>query len=286
VQKAQDTAADEGARKAAMVALKRVLMAALKSAHTAAGHANLDECLTALRSKELFNVNVKPEALPMSDSDMFSLLDVDIDERSPSLAAQVRAQWKTYTEKWKEPASPVSLMASWEYWESLTPVAPHLVKIALDNLLKPDTSASVERVFSTLTDMDDPQRQTMDEATLVNTLFLRCNKSVVAGQVSATASETRAAVRLMPQESATQVARREAAFAAASVAVAASAAAAEEIGDDSEGGIDGGGGGVDPLEAGLLAVEADGDLPVRPRSKILKFRASSERAKSGFISHP
>ena len=151
-------------------------------------------------------------------------------------------------------------MASWEYWESLTPVAPHLVKIALDNLLKPDTSASVERVFSTLTDMDDPQRQTMDEATLVNTLFLRCNKSVVAGLVSATASETRAAVRLMPQESATQVARREAAFAAASVAVAASAAAAEEIGDDSEGGIDGGGGGVDPLEAGLFAVEADGDL--------------------------
>ena len=253
VQKARDTAADEGTRKVAMATLKKVLTAALKSAHTAAGHANLDECLAALKAKEMFNINFKPEALPLSDTDMFGFLDVDNDLRTPSLAAQVRAQWKTHVEKWKEPASPMSLTAMWGYWESLTPVAPHLVMIALGNLLKPDTSASVERVFSTLTDMDDPQRQTMDETTLVNTLMLRCNKHVVAQLVSTMASEARAAVRMMPQESAAQVERREAAFAAAAAAVAASPAAVVEVGDDSEGG----GGGADALVAGDFAEEAD-----------------------------
>jgi hypothetical protein len=256
VLKARHTTSDEATRKTAMATLKKVLVAALKSAHTAVGHANLDECLRALKGKEKFNMNVKPEALPLSDTEMFILFDVNSSERSPSHAAHVRSQWKTHMEKWTEPAAPVSLAASWEYWESLAPFAPDLASIALDNLLKPDTSASVERIFSALTDMDDPQRQTMDEATLTNTLMLRCNKSVVEELVGKVASETRAAVRLMPQESAAQVERREAAFAAAASALAAAPApAVVEVDDDSEGEGGGGGGGGegDALMADVFA---------------------------------
>ncbi len=156
-----------------MLTLKMVFTAALKSAHTAAGHANLEECLTALKGKELFNINSKPEVLPLGDTEMFDLLDVDADQRSPSRSALLRSQWKTYTEKWKQPVPLVSLAGSWEFWGSLTEAAPELVAVARDNLLKPDTSASVERIYSALTDMDKPKRRTKASSILFFMLVAR-----------------------------------------------------------------------------------------------------------------
>lgn len=247
VQKARDTAADEVTRTNALTALKKVLVASLKAAHDAACQEKLTECLDSLAGKEMFNTNVAPALLPSTDAALFDLLGVPSAERSPARSALLRSQWKSYVGTWKPPARPVSAHEGWLFWESLAPAAPDLVEVALDNLLKPDTSGSVERIFSAVTHMDDCKRQTMDTHTLVNTLLLRCNQGVVAHLVKEAANARRAGVRLVPQESVARVAQREAAFAAAAATLAQ--VVVVDADDEEEGG------GSDALMEGVFGEE-------------------------------
>ena len=66
-----------------------------------------------------------------------------------------------------------------DYWAALAESAPELSRLALHSWLSPMSSASVERIFSLLTQLDTPERRSMERSTLEMILFLRANWRIV-----------------------------------------------------------------------------------------------------------
>ena len=66
-----------------------------------------------------------------------------------------------------------------DYWAALAESAPELSRLALHSWLSPMSSASVERIFSLLTQLDTPERRSMERGTLEMILFLRANWRIV-----------------------------------------------------------------------------------------------------------
>ena len=67
-----------------------------------------------------------------------------------------------------------------------------LGKLALHHLLRPISSASCERIFSILTDMDRSNRRLAGRDLIINNLKLRGNKDVVSNLIATSAADTRA----------------------------------------------------------------------------------------------
>ena len=183
------------------------------------GRKKLDEAVTVLAQQQLFNINVKPVPLPIDDASFIAQFMVPPSLSGFAKLAILRAQWAAHSAAWSPPspgtapalagrkrrrdadgngvtaagggagmaavggaaaAPPVlSQRAVHDYWAALAESAPELSRLALHSWLSPMSSASVERIFSLLTQLDTPERRSMERSTLEMILVLRANWRIV-----------------------------------------------------------------------------------------------------------
>ena len=156
------------------------------------GIKKLEDAPRHLRTKERFNVNVQPLALPESPDEMFEFLGVPKALHNAAYASRISFQWKAHWAAWKpraEDAPPLTPLQVHNYWTSLESSVKELTSLGCYHWRRPVTSASVERVYSALTAMDEPKRRSMEVRTLRHTLFLRGNWRIVVALAQRLADE-------------------------------------------------------------------------------------------------
>ena len=209
------------ARKAVMEAVK----AGITAVEKAEGTKKLQEALDGLDIRERFNVNFHPAELPANLNDLFAFFDVPIDKRTPALAIILTRQREAHVKEWRAPPPGVifSNKAVFTYWADLATTARELSDFATLQWRRPISSASVERIYSILTHMDNPTRRSMGRTLLEQLLFLAGNARVVSGLLHEFAESTRHAAEAVTEG---RLKRRRGAEAAAAQRGAAAAAAA------------------------------------------------------------
>lgn len=171
----------QAALEANVASLTAALNTALISAATAVakcrGLEKLEESLAALKLRQRFALVGDPEPLTAAGTchAFFGLPKPD-----HSLESRLSSQWHRHTSALarvsnEDRAKLEHPQQVYEYWRRQEATMPELSSVALTHWVRPISSASVERVFSTLTNMDDAQRQRMTGATLTSMLFLRAN---------------------------------------------------------------------------------------------------------------
>ena len=153
--------------------LLRVAKQAAADVAACQGLAKLDSALEARNFKRQFMLAEAPALLPEPDA-TFALLGVPEEERSMSTFGRLIADWDVHT-----------ATASKIPPKTRTVRAPPCHGSSLKNLTAPLSSASVERVFSILTDMDDSTRATTLPETLEHVLFIRAICGLVDCQLRA-----------------------------------------------------------------------------------------------------
>lgn len=223
---------------AALRRVKSVIKAAVKAVKTCHGRKKLEEALRGLEVRDRFGLDTRPEDLPLTNNDLFNLLGVPLLKQNFGTAMQLRTAWRAHQKAWDAqdakaawtPQSPAAVFKHWaRFGEKGDAVSTLLAELALAHWLRPLSSASVERIYSILTNMDAPTRRSMKKVTLINTLFLRGNAGILNDLLHEFAAGIRgnaAAASAKSLESRQKAqARAAAASAAAAVATVAPAAA-------------------------------------------------------------
>jgi len=163
--------------------LRKCIKRACDAVKRCQGAAKLAEAITGQEVKRRFMLHTAPSVLPVKNDDMFAYLGVPVAMRTFANATKLRAEWAVFQRDFVVPASRPSLKQAAEFWVSMMDAScmPTVAVIALRHLTAPMSSASVERVFSILTDMDTAKTRKMKPRTVARTLFLRANKKVVRG---------------------------------------------------------------------------------------------------------
>ena len=184
-------------RSEAMADVQATLSSALQALREAECVKKLREALEGLDVRERFNVNNAPVDLPTTPNGVWALFDVPMSDRTPALYVLLQGQWKAHVAAWLAPAAGTVLSNRhvFGYWDSLRAVSPQLSAIATLHWLRPINSASCERVYSILTQIDTPTRRSMGRKMLYNLLFLAGNAHLVGALLRAFAESVR-----IPQE--------------------------------------------------------------------------------------
>jgi hypothetical protein len=180
--KAASKAADKTNRKWATKTFSQTLQAAVKSLDDSEGIKKLEATQKELEIKERFNLVAEPIVLSGNHVELYDKLGVPETLRGATYAARLISQWNEHRAAFKPLAegSPIPTpKAVFDYWASIAGTSPELSVLALLHWVRPVSSASVERIYSLLTEMDSSRRQTMQRETMYNTLFLRGNWRVV-----------------------------------------------------------------------------------------------------------
>ena len=169
-------------RKAALLRLDAALLKATASLDSSAALPKLKAALEPLDAGDRFLLHSRPVDLPADSDGLWRFFCVPVNERTFALAVKLREQWGSHRTAWTQPAEGApapTIPSTISYWKALHQTSLELSTIALLWLLHPTNSASVERVFSYLTDMDRKSRRNMSRETLHDLLFLRGNWQVV-----------------------------------------------------------------------------------------------------------
>ncbi len=113
--------------------------------------------------KERFNLNDKPQPLPSSPEHIWRFLGVPLESQTFVHTSRLTEQYELHRYK----------------FHSLERTSPELGALGLLHWSQSVSSCCVERLLSTLTQIDTSNRQSMRYSTLYNTLFLRGNWRVV-----------------------------------------------------------------------------------------------------------
>jgi len=136
-----------------------------------------EEVLRQLKVKERYGVMARPAA-PSDAAGLGAFFGIS-GEVTFASALSLRTGWTARNQQRRLPVSAPAPKVVYAYWRGLEATCPLLSATACDALLQPLRSACVERVFSVLTNIDEPTRQTMERDLLYTTLFLRANAPVV-----------------------------------------------------------------------------------------------------------
>lgn len=144
----------------------------------------LDEALKELRIKERFNLRGIQDEVPTGEVDkLFSFFGLKRSlDNTLAYVAKLRSQWEAHRASFRPRTSdqtPFSPKEVFEYWQRLRTTSADLSELVCSILLRPPSSACVERIFSYLTKMDIPSRRTMGPEMLYATLYLRGNWHIV-----------------------------------------------------------------------------------------------------------
>lgn len=165
------------------------LASAAEAVVTCQGLEKLQEAVAALHIRERYNVALGevPEA-PDTAEAAAKWLGASSDA-TYDVKMRMQSQWGVHRAARNNvsAARVRSPFGVYEYWKGMLHLHPELATLALRQIARPTSSASVERVFSTLTQIDTAERQLMQVDTLRNTLFLRANAHVVT-ELAATAA--------------------------------------------------------------------------------------------------
>lgn len=185
----------------AMEKVTKTLETALAAARRSPGMAKLKEALSGQRVRRRFSLDCTPEKRPTFPStatdveqanawwDFFGIPEKG---RSVSHLLILQRQWEAHSTK-LEPIPDATPMQVHSYWVAAKANGLEaLASCALRHWHRPLSSASVERIFSHLTDMDDGGRRRMQSPTLHNDLFLRGNSRVMRYLLALRATEVSA----------------------------------------------------------------------------------------------
>jgi hypothetical protein len=164
--------------------LTKTLKEAVHSLMASAAIAKLRAIIATLEAKERYNLVEPPAPLPADRDAAFDALGVPAVRRTWDYNSKLRTQWDAHRAAFVplSPGAPKPTPAQvYEYWSAAASCSPsaELGTLALQQWLRPVSSACAERVFSQLTMMDDSTRLNMKRASLYNILFLRGNWRVV-----------------------------------------------------------------------------------------------------------
>ena len=157
---------------------------------------------------------------------------------------KLKMQWEAHCAAFVPRAADAPQMTKlevYEYWEALSVAASELSGLATLHCLRPLSSASVERIFSLLSQIDTPSRRSMGPDMLYNTLFLRANWRVVDELLHEMGDEIRSLEKAATGARDSELRKRlRTAVESASASAAASASAGADAGGagDSEAELD------------------------------------------------
>jgi len=180
----------------ALTNLFSTLRDASKAVEEAAALPKLKESVAALQVSESFLLSSKFPAFT-SPEKLCDFLLIPEKERTHSIDVALLQEAATLARFERKPRS--TLKTSMQFW--MSPAAkkslPLLSKYAVQYLARPSNNAGVERYFSILNHMAQPNRQRMQLETLEDLFFLRCNGHVmghIAEQAADAAAETERSV--------------------------------------------------------------------------------------------
>ena len=242
-------------REKGMVAVTATLQEALIALSSCAGRAKLEEALAGLVPRSNYMKLARPGAALHSDADpkrcrkflgapkevkdstvvaeydaLRDYLQARDDELVIVTPASSSSSSAGASSSGREPnpatKALVSALAFWEGLDASESSYPTICKLAVKNILRPVSSASVERIFSVLTRMDAPTRSNLVETSVHNLLFLQGNFAVVKELLDAEAARLPLGIMEESNDAEEGVKRRKTAEASAATAAAAAATAA------------------------------------------------------------
>lgn len=161
--------------------LYTTLADSLEALHSCPGMGKMREALAALQVKQRFDLSHAPSPLPSTPNEVYDLLGVPSADHAMTTYFELRDDWALYMNRYRAPPEghTYAPAAVAQFWTSIAAAAPRLSALALEHWLRPVGNAAVERVFSTLSDMDTAKRRAMTDATLMSTLYLRSNQHIM-----------------------------------------------------------------------------------------------------------
>lgn len=187
----------------AIKAVEKAVQSGVKAVDKCEGTAKLQEAIDELNARKFYLTHSVPASALDDDAaflqQIYAPQDTPYEKISP-----LRTEYEAYQLGYRRAADPVTPSAAYTYWKSMREEWPNLSALAMRLIMRPVSSAAVERIFSYLTKMDAKDRQSMKEATLYNLLFIRSNWRLLKEMIAQHAVADRA------RHSAAEEATREA----------------------------------------------------------------------------